>query len=132
MTHINSVDATIGQPMIARVLSRKAELEAIRQTLHETDLQTLSDVDVALQTIDALLTGDHANIPPVVVADMSKWLERSKHLAERAVVGDAELGAAAPADGDASPADGDAAPADPETQPLPPDSPDDGQFAGAR
>ena len=38
MTHINSVDATTGQPMIARVLQRKAELEAIRQTLHETDL----------------------------------------------------------------------------------------------
>ncbi len=123
MTHINSVDATIGQPMIARVLSRKAELEAIRQTLRETELQTLSDIDLALQTIDGLLTGDHANIPPVVVADMNKWLERSKHLAELPVDDDAapELAAAEPA-----------AAAEEETQPLPPDSPDEGEFAGAR
>lgn len=125
MTHINSVDATTGQPMIARVLSRKAELEAIRQTLHETDLQTLSDIDVALQTIDGLLTGDHANIPPVVVADMSKWLERSRHLAERPVDDNAEPQAEGDAEGQAAPADG-------ETQPLPPDSPDEGQFSGAR
>lgn len=129
MTHINSVDATTGQPMIARVLQRKAELEAIRQTLHETDLHTLSDIDVALQTIEGLLTGDHANIPPVVVADMSKWLERSRHLAERPIDDDAPAVEAAPADGDAAPADGEPAP---ESQPLPPDSPDDGQFAGSR
>ena len=126
MTHINSVDATTGQPMIARVLARKSELEAIRQTLHETDLQTLSDIDVALQTIDGLLTGDHSNIPPVVVADMSKWLERSKHLAEKPVDDDAPALEGAPV------ADGDAAPSEPDSQPLPPDSPDDGDFAGAR
>jgi hypothetical protein len=126
MTHINSVDATTGQPMIARVLSRKAELEAIRQTLRETDLQTLSDIDVALQTIDGLLTGDHANIPPVVVADMNRWLERSKHLAER------PIDDGAPEQEAAAPVDGEAAPVEPETQPLPPDSPDGGQFSDAR
>ena len=89
MTHINSVDATTGQPIITRVLSRKAELEAVRQTLPETALQALGDIDLALQTIETLLTGDHANIPAVVVADMNKWLEQNKHLAERPIDDDA-------------------------------------------
>lgn len=85
MTHINSVDATTGQPMIARVLQRKEELEARRQTLREDDLQTRSDIDLALSTISELITGDLAHIPQVVVSDMSKWLERSKHIAEIAM-----------------------------------------------
>ncbi len=109
MTHINSVDATTGQPMIARVLQRKAELEARRETLREDDLQTRSDIDLALTTIGELLTGDLAHIPQVVVADMSKWLERSKHVAEIAVDDD-------------------------DAQPLPPveDVPGEHQFDGCR
>ncbi|MBA3454642.1 MAG: hypothetical protein H0T42_16265 [Deltaproteobacteria bacterium] len=90
MTHINSVDATMGQPMIARVQARKAELEARRETLREDDLQTRSDIDLALATIGELLTGDLGHIPQVVVADMSRWLERNKHVAESAVDADAE------------------------------------------
>lgn len=110
MTHINSVDATTGQPMIARVLTRKAELEARRETLREDDLQTRSEIDLSLQTIGELLTGDLAHIPPVVVADMSKWLERSKHIAEIATDDDA--------------------PAEP--APASEDAPSDSQFAGCR
>lgn len=98
MTHINSVDATTGQPMIARVLQRKAELEARRETLREDDLQTRSDIDLALNTIGELITGDLAHIPQVVVVDMSKWLERSKHIAEIAVDDDEDVQSLPPVD----------------------------------
>ena len=82
MTHINSVDATTGQPMVIRVQARKAELEARLKTLREDDLQTRSDIDLALATIGELLTGDLEHIPQVVSADMNRWLERNKHVAE--------------------------------------------------
>lgn len=107
MTHINSVDATTGQPMIARVMTRKAELEARRQTLREDDLQTRSDIDLALTTINELITGDLSHIPAVVVADMSKWLERSKHIAEIAVDDD-EAEALPPTDEAPAPSQDDA------------------------
>ena len=85
MTHMNSSDATTGQPMVVRVQARKAELEARLTTLREDDLQTRSDIDLALATIGELLTGDLAHVPPVVSADMNRWLERNKHVAESAV-----------------------------------------------
>ena len=93
MTHINSVDATAGQPMVLRVQTRRAELEARLTTLREDDLQTRSDIDLALATISELLTGDLENVPQVVTADMNRWLERNKHVAESAsdvVAADAE------------------------------------------
>jgi hypothetical protein len=55
--NINSVDATMGQPL----------------------------VELALSTIEGLLTGDLKNVPAVVASDMNLWLERHKHLAERAI-----------------------------------------------
>jgi hypothetical protein len=45
-------------------------------------VHTRSDIDLALATIGTLLTGDLEHVPPVVVADMSRWLERNKHVAE--------------------------------------------------
>lgn len=106
MPPINSVDATTGQPMVMRVHARKAELEARLVTLPEDDLQTRSDIKLALATISELLTGDLAQIPPVVAADMNRWLERNKHIAEVASGEDpapqveAEESEAQPLDGD--------------------------------
>ena len=82
--HVNSVDATTGQPIVARVMARKAELEALLDGLPEADVATQGDIYLALATINDLLTGDLENVPSVVVADMNRWLERNKHLAERA------------------------------------------------
>ena|SRR5687767_6380749 len=82
--HINSSDATSGQPTVARVIARKTELEALLDGLPEDDVATQRDIYLALATINELLTGDLANVPPVVGADMSRWLELNKHLAERA------------------------------------------------
>lgn len=85
--HVNSVDATTGQPIVARVMARKAELEALLDELPEGDLSTQGDIYLALATINELLTGDLANVPAVVGVDMNRWLERNKHLGERAATG---------------------------------------------
>ena len=81
--HINSVDATMGQPLVARVMARKLEMEGVLALLREEDLQTRTDIGIALAIINDLLTGDLANVPAVVAVDMNRWLERNKHLAER-------------------------------------------------
>lgn len=82
--HINSVDATTGQPMVERITARKLELEALLAGLPESDQDTRKDIDATLAAINGLLTGDLTNVPPVVVADMNRVLERSKHIGERA------------------------------------------------
>ena len=82
--HVNPVDATVGQPMLARVTTRKQELEAALEALPAEDVRARSDIELALTTINELLTGDLEHIPAVVVADMNRWLERNKHLAEQA------------------------------------------------
>jgi hypothetical protein len=81
---VNSVDATSGQPIVTRVLVRKRELEAALAALPASDVRTRSDIDVALSAIDQLLTVDPKNVPAMVAADMNRWLENNKHLAERA------------------------------------------------
>jgi len=84
--YVNSSDATTGQPIVARVMARKHELEAALEALPTEDLRPRGDIEVALTTIGELLTGDLGNVPAVVAAGMSRWLENNKHLAESAVV----------------------------------------------
>jgi hypothetical protein len=84
--YVNSVDATSGQPIVARVMMRKQELETALAELPAENGRARTDLELALSTIGAMLTGDLANVPHVVVVDMSRWLERTKHLAERAPV----------------------------------------------
>jgi hypothetical protein len=81
--HINSVDATTGQPLVARVMARKLELEALLAALPLEDLNARGDIGLALSTIADLLTGDLEHVPSVVAVDMNRWLERTKHVAER-------------------------------------------------
>jgi hypothetical protein len=85
--YVNSSDATMGQPIVARVMARKHELEAALEAVPAEDLRARGDIELALTSIGELLTGDLTNVPQVVTADMSRWLENNKHLAERAVVG---------------------------------------------
>jgi hypothetical protein len=83
--HVNSVDATMGQPLVDRVLTRKTELETALALVPETDVRGREPIELALSTIAGLLTGDLKNVPAVVASDMNLWLERHKHLAERAI-----------------------------------------------
>ena len=82
---VNSVDATMGQPLVDRVIARKTELEAALALVPETDVRGREPIELALSTIAGLMTGDLKNVPAVVAADMNRWLERHKHLAERAI-----------------------------------------------
>jgi hypothetical protein len=82
---VNSVDATMGQPLVDRVMIRKTELEEALALVPETDIRGREPIELALSTIAGLLTGDLKNVPAVVASDMNLWLERNKHLAERAV-----------------------------------------------
>ena len=76
----NTTDATRGQPLAARVLARKAELEdeladcGPHEALRRTALET------ALAGVYSLITGDLAHPPDVIARALNNWLERNKHL----------------------------------------------------
>jgi hypothetical protein len=78
----NTTDATTGQSLRARVAARKAELEAAVAS-PDTDERTRRDLLTALAPLDGLLTGNLDEIPRVVAASLSAWLESNKHLNER-------------------------------------------------
>jgi hypothetical protein len=82
---INSTDATVGQPIVARVLARQQELSTALAAVPDTNGHLHAEITLALDTVHQLLSGDLENVPAVVVADMNRWLERSKHVAESAI-----------------------------------------------
>ncbi len=61
--------------------------EELRQALDRLDddgsPQTRRDIEAALDALEALLTGNLARIPPVVAAQLSKWLGSSKYLGSK-------------------------------------------------
>jgi hypothetical protein len=77
----NTTDATVGLGLRARVALRKAELDAAIAS-PDTDERTRSELQSALGQVEGLLTGNLDQIPRVVAAELSAWLEASKHLDE--------------------------------------------------
>ncbi len=67
--------------MVARVLARRSELEALLADSNQNS-RTQNDIATALSSLDGMLSGDLSNVPHVVVADLNRWLENNKHLAE--------------------------------------------------
>lgn len=78
----NTTDATRGQPLAARVLARKDELEDALADLGPHDLLLRTAIETALATVYALMTGDLVHPSDVVARDLNRWLERHKHLAQ--------------------------------------------------
>ena len=78
----NTTDATRGQPLWARVLARKDELEDALAELGPHDTVERMAIETALATVYLLMTGDLAHPSEVVAKDLSRWLERNKHLAQ--------------------------------------------------
>jgi hypothetical protein len=78
----NSVDATRGQPLWARVLARKDELEDALAELGPYEAVERQAIETALTTCYLLITGDLAHPSAVVARDLNQWLERNKHLAQ--------------------------------------------------
>ena len=78
----NTTDATRGQPLAARVLARKNELEDALADVSPRDVLLRQAIETALATVYALMTGDLVRLPDVVARDLNRWLERNKHLAQ--------------------------------------------------
>ena len=78
----NTTDATRGQPLAARVLARKDELEDALAELSPHDVLVRQAIETALATVYALMTGDLAHPSDVVAHGLNRWLERNKHLAQ--------------------------------------------------
>ena len=91
------VEAETGAEPTNPSLRELCEMRAqeLRQTLGllpaDGPPQTRRDIEAALDALDTLLTGNLDQIPPVVAAQLSRWLESSKYL------GSAELAAQPPA-----------------------------------
>ncbi len=79
----NSTDATQHEPLAVRARTRRAELAAILATLPVDEKTTRGDIELALASVDALLTGDTAKLSDSTASDINKWLEGSKHLGEK-------------------------------------------------
>jgi hypothetical protein len=79
----NTTDATRGEPLAARAQKRKAELEAALEKLPASEVRARNDIELALSTVDGLLTGDVDQLSDVTASNLNRWLEQSKHLAER-------------------------------------------------
>ena len=77
----NTTDATRGQPLAARVLARKAELEDALADCGPHDVLRRTLIDTALTTVYQLMTGDLVHPSDVVACALNRWLERNKHLA---------------------------------------------------
>ena len=73
-------------PPAAWISMSQASTDLLLRRLPEDSRRACADIELALSTINELLTGDLEHVPSVVAADMSRWLERNKHLAESAVV----------------------------------------------
>ena len=78
----NTTDMTRGQPLAARVLARKDELEDALAELGPHDVIGRQAIEIALATVYTLMTGDLAHPSEVVARGLNRWLERNKHLAQ--------------------------------------------------
>lgn len=78
----NSVDATRGQPLAARVLARKDELEEALAELGPHDTVERQAIETALVRVYSLMTCNLAHPPSVVARDLNRWLERNKLLGQ--------------------------------------------------
>lgn len=76
----NTTDATRGQPLAARVLARKVELEDALADVRPHEVLRRATIETALATVYALMTGDLAHPPDVIARALNDWLERNKHL----------------------------------------------------
>jgi hypothetical protein len=76
----NTTDATRGQPLAARVLARKNELEDALADCGPHDVSQRHAIETALTAIYMLMTGDLVHPPQVVARALSAWLERNKYV----------------------------------------------------
>jgi hypothetical protein len=76
----NTTDARRGQPLAARVLARKDELEDALADCGPHDQFQRTAIETALTAVYSLMTGDLAHPPEVIARALSAWLERNKYI----------------------------------------------------
>ena len=81
----NSTDDTRGEPLAQRARKRKAELEKALEALPTDQVRARGDIELAIGSIDSLLTGDTEHLSAATAADLNRVLELNKHLAESPV-----------------------------------------------
>ena len=79
---VNSTDATRGEPLALRAQKRRDELEMALEKLPADQLRARSDIELALASVDAMLTGDLHTLSDATSVALNRWLEHTKHLAE--------------------------------------------------
>ena len=77
----NSTDATRGQPLAARILARKNELEDALADVGPHEVARRNSIETALTGVYALMTGDLVHPSAVVARQLNTWLERNKYVA---------------------------------------------------
>jgi hypothetical protein len=61
--------------------TRQSQLkEALARLAPDGSPQTRQDIELALGALDGLLTGNLDEIPPMVAAQLSRWITSSKYL----------------------------------------------------
>jgi len=83
VSHTNTTDATQGEPLAVRARARRKELAAALAKLPADRARERGDIELALTTVDNLLTGDPKHLSDATGGDLNKWLEGTKHLAEK-------------------------------------------------
>ena len=78
----NSTDATRGQPLVVRAQQRRDELAKALAAIPDGETRERNDIEIAIASVESLLTGDPEHLSDVVASDLNRWLEQSKHLAE--------------------------------------------------
>jgi hypothetical protein len=76
----NTTDATRGQPLAARVLARKIELEDLLADCRPHETRQRVALETALAAVYSLMTGDLVHPSDVIARALNNWLERNKHL----------------------------------------------------
>lgn len=79
----NSTDATMGEPLAIRAKARRDELVKIQKDLDPDRKTEANDLQLAIDTVDGLLTGDWKHLTETTSSDLNRWLEETKHLGER-------------------------------------------------
>lgn len=64
----------------AQCEARKVELEEALRHLNGGSETTRRDIEVAIDALNGLLTGNLDQIPPMVAGQLSKWIASSKYL----------------------------------------------------
>jgi hypothetical protein len=83
-------DATRREPLAIRAQKRKAELEKALLRLPREDLRARAEIAQALTSVGDSLTGSHDHRSYMTAAELNRWLETTKHLAETATPADTQ------------------------------------------